>query len=1111
MKEKHILRITLLAVLLCMMTILCATADELDAKIIRWDGTGNVAIASITNGFTDFLNTSEVDGNLRVTGSSAETYKGDNYFYLNIATSDYVDIYTYPYYVIKYKTNDKQVATGKNTQVYFCVTKDGTKKDHAYYYNAACYSGTYDFTDMWRTYLFHFGTDQSDVDCQLNGLSTDNYGENTVLRQIRIAPARDTVSAEAFDGIQMDIEFIGFFKTIDDADKYARSSVQIRFDGDENRAAVKPSTGTVTESGTLLLPIKVDSAKNSDTYGAPSFTFAQGSNLPTTTFTLTDFPYALLSIKATDEIPNLQFYHGNNGGWIFFSPATHVGLNAASEGYDFEKHTMLFKDEYKNYTALNSGKVDGLVVGKTQDPFMQFKGFTTGSAVDIDAEIEYIAYFRTEGEMQAYESGIAEKVNTAYKAIANAEFSVEASSEDAIKDNVESRIGTLLGTDSGVTVTVSDVAYTVYDNTATAMVTVSADYDYTGLDGEAHTYTESKKVGITIDVDYLYDFKVIRWNESGKPVVNSTEKTYSVKKAMPANTAYTQGSTWQPTFSLGEDAAFALADYPYVSIKLRTNYPATVQFYAASKMVGESRVYNFFWLAGGDGRGSIGDGKWHVLEKDFGTVDNDIMVSEPFFQFKVLTQTPDGDLFAEIDSIRFFKSEADAKHYDFNESSKVIVNGSDLYAAVASSTSASLNDDGSLRLTTTNKSLSTFRIKNVFKGADGNNLDLYEYPYVKIRFKSDYKGNVQAYMLGTDDYYWYTPIGNKNSNTDGEWHEALISFNCKDGAASTSTSYGGYTWTVGTPDKSITRIGNLPTSSWLTGGYMFHINGGSADGYLDVDYIAFYKTKEEAMADTVHADDLAIANSDLAIVEGKSYSYTLHQAIGEIAIENYVRTTVEEAVENVSVAANANSFTYGDAGCTVKVTLSYGTATVYKNITVALYYLDEITLESLGAQIRPIGEEGLKADLRFGAKVKYDDTVYSDVTYGMVVSPVPVDNTTYKFEKISTAANQLAGSKKGADGKFLTAVVVEAENAYDIDGESYKIFTAVVTGIPDGTGTDGVNAYDTKIVARPYITYKLDGTEYTVYGDEMVRTVNEVLAASGISTEVSKDATWKND
>ena len=97
--------------------------------------------------------------------------------------------------------------------------------------------------------------------------------------------------------------------------------------------------------------------------------------------------------------------------------------------------------------------------------------------------------------------------------------------------------------------------------------------------------------------------------------------------------------------------------------------------------------------------------------------------------------------------------------------------------------------------------------------------------------------------------------------------------------------------------------------------------------------------------------------------------------------------------------------------------------------------------------------------------------------------------------------------KARADGDFA-----RADKTYDYDG--YRIFTAVITDIPFTDANE--NAYDTEIVAIPYITftYSVDGKEYTYYGDEIVRSVNQVkqaVEAGKADTNVTDSAEWDKD
>lgn len=625
--------------------------------------------------------------------------------------------------------------------------------------------------------------------------------------------------------------------------------------------------------------------------------------------------------------------------------------------------------------------------------------------------------------------------------------------------------------------------------------------------------------------DETYAPKIIRFDDEG--TLNCTSMSAGkaengvFKINMPTTSAYSATSA-QPTFTLKADEQFKLSDYPYVKIKMRTNYTNTIQFYAINQ--------NGIKYCEISNASAVKDGNWHNVEMYFDnekmnqdtyytandgnkykvrwncskTEDETGIVTAPFFQFKLLESSPNGDLFAEIEYIGFFHTENEMKEYDA-EPSVVYVSGEQLKSKTTNSLTE-LTEDGAFRINSASGGTAGPVISNVFKDIYGNDVDLYEYPYAKVKFKSNYTKQVQLYIPG-DKFNFHVQLSDI-SKGDDKWHNATLSY-----AAADKNSYNKTETTNSAGEKytvNITSGGQEKPFPTEAGQIVFNdlriqVKTRYEEGhYLDIAYIAFYKDKETMLNDTTFEDSIDAVNAVIDSVAETYFNCTLHQAIGEIAIENYIRETVEAANAGFAVAANAQGFTYGDTSCTVNLSISDGITTRTTSVNVAVDYLTPITLEMLGAQIRPIENDDVKADLRFGTKLAYNADEYTIVDCGTMLLPKNYRDTRYAFEKTSVGGYSNIGTAlrpsqeiievngKEVKYSYYRALNSVADNVNDIEGEDYKIFTAVITGIPC---TEACNEYDTVVVARPYVTYQVGGKNFTYYGTAIERSVNQVKEA----------------
>ncbi len=635
------------------------------------------------------------------------------------------------------------------------------------------------------------------------------------------------------------------------------------------------------------------------------------------------------------------------------------------------------------------------------------------------------------------------------------------------------------------------------------------------------------------------NYKIIRWDNKGNLTVNITDgsgyNNYDIgtdngvlRIDMPAEKAYNDCSAWA-YLNLGEQA-FDLKDYPYVKLKMRTNYSETIQYYAGRG--------NSHHRADFKGLSNIADSNWHVIEFSFddnnsnddcyislGKYEDNAKVSTPFFQFKEYTESPDGDLFAEIEYIGYFESEEDMKAYD---DSVILYTGAELYPAVDNKELTSEQHGDVLRLNADSQEATTeFNIKNVIKDSDGLGLDLYEYPYIRMRFRTNYQYQIQMYPLQGDANYWYSDLHDylTAAARDGEtWYDAMLSYNSADKVDRTNAwnieyieiESDGHTWS--TTQKwdygSDDRYYPFPSAKdeFALDGFKFQLKSTAQNGaFFDIAYIAFYKDKDTMLKDATYATEytsgIEKVNTALENIKKTSFSYNLHQAVGEIAIEDYVRKAIESANNDISVAANATNFDRTADKCSVAVTVSCGG--VYKTATVdvTLNKLDAITLETLGAQIRNKENDEDMDALRFGTKFAYNSEQYEIVSYGTLMIPKEFrNNSSFETVSVSTSTNT------GKNGKFEGAdcvVNIADKKFYEFTG--YQIFTGVLTKIDEAHKS-------TEISARPYVTYKLksdfnnslEDKTYTIYGNEIVRSVNQVAAAKADS-EVTENGKWDNE
>jgi len=137
---------------------------------------------------------------------------------------------------------------------------------------------------------------------------------------------------------------------------------------------------------------------------------------------------------------------------------------------------------------------------------------------------------------------------------------------------------------------------------------------------------------------------------------------------------------------------------------------------------------------------------------------------------------------------------------------------------------------------------------------ENDEFNLKDYPYVKVKFRTNYPSTVQFYAVNnytndTPNDIYYSEFKNKN---DGEWHTAELFFNL-DGASS-STNFEAIDKTVWTAyhPKANDAIGSSNVVMPL---FQFkNASSVSEDFYADIEYVAFFKTAH-AMREYEKPDD----------------------------------------------------------------------------------------------------------------------------------------------------------------------------------------------------------------------------------------------------------------
>lgn len=129
------------------------------------------------------------------------------------------------------------------------------------------------------------------------------------------------------------------------------------------------------------------------------------------------------------------------------------------------------------------------------------------------------------------------------------------------------------------------------------------------------------------------------------------------------------------------------------------------------------------------------------------------------------------------------------------------------------------------------------------------------------------------------------------------------------------------------------------------------------------------------------------------------------------------------------------------------------------------------TLNAVGGSVRVIDPYGLRFGIQLVKDEAYSKNSGSIVSYGTLIIP---KNT------LGNSALTISTPK---------AMTIPAKNIYSKD-DTQITYTGVLVGIPS-------SSFDDKIVGRGYLTYKdADGTQHTIYSDEIVRTYRQVAESA---------------
>ncbi|MBE6689634.1 MAG: hypothetical protein E7588_10255 [Ruminococcaceae bacterium] len=380
-----------------------------------------------------------------------------------------------------------------------------------------------------------------------------------------------------------------------------------------------------------------------------------------------------------------------------------------------------------------------------------------------------------------------------------------------------------------------------------------------------------------------------------------------------------------------------------------------------------------------------------------------------------------------------------------------------------------------------------------FPNGDTTTLARADYPYMTINFINTHPYDLQFWPFtqknsgvntayGTKLHSRDTKWGNCDQTSNGVWRTAKISFNIAEAVVGGADTVGAYiTKTpdsiVGTSERDwLVKLNDLTPPAYYQDLAIQMREGTPKDThYSEYKYVAIHSKKADmygsdgmdAMLDVVAFGDEVITYYIAPTATENDFKAYIKSAI-ETKFDGAVVTVGNQLSDKTFVTNAAKEYTY-------LVTVEYEGVKAYDGFNIKVVPMPTFdALDTLGAQIRTSADS---FDLRFGFTI---DTaaipaVCTLVEYGAVIGK---EGST----PVLGNENEYAVVRSTKEG-FKVKETVGTVNTY----------TAVVDNIPDGTG-EVVNQRGTALVARPYLTYKVNGENYTVYGDSVTRSYNDVLS-----------------
>lgn len=450
--------------------------------------------------------------------------------------------------------------------------------------------------------------------------------------------------------------------------------------------------------------------------------------------------------------------------------------------------------------------------------------------------------------------------------------------------------------------------------------------------------------------DAEIDAKIIRFDDTGNVEYTQTGYTSGavtdgvLRVSMSADEAV--GYTYMPQIDIAESNQFYLYDYPYVKFKYRSDWTANTQFYVnysstmyysqLSSTVSNDGTWKTVQLAfptdGSSGEQSYyGNMFVKPLHGAFPSETNKVTVDRVFFQFKDLKETPSADMYAEIEYIAFFKTEEDMLAYDAPKSRIIRFDGKGDISAVKGGklgdSTVSVTEDGVYRIDIPSGSTYAVTGAEAFQpnfNISGNQFYLYEYPYAKIKYRTNWPSTFQFYIPATRNFY-YSDFAQKKGRNDGEWHVAELEYPT-DGSSALHSYYdaNGEMWFVNTTDSA-----TFPskTDKVNISNVFFQLKNlseaATTDLYAEIEYIAFFRTEEDMKAYDRRLDigDIYLLNSTQEEAKATVLA-ALQKQVGDTATVELVNESYTAPIKGTATDTDGTDGKY-----TYKIKVTYADET----------------------------------------------------------------------------------------------------------------------------------------------------------------------------------------